>query len=56
MERLISMFFIVLVVYVTSRFILKWIFKTSIMFTMSHYILILLLLVSVDMSFVGQLG
>ncbi|MCF8362267.1 MAG: hypothetical protein K9G70_06545 [Prolixibacteraceae bacterium] len=56
MERLISMFFIVLGVYVTSRFILKWIFKSSIMFTMSHYILILILLVSVDMSFVGQLG
>ncbi|HKK81783.1 MAG TPA: methyl-accepting chemotaxis protein [Prolixibacteraceae bacterium] len=56
MERLISMFFIVLAVYVISRFILKWIFKSSIMFTMSHYILILLLLVSVDMSFVGQWG
>ncbi|MDA3818804.1 MAG: methyl-accepting chemotaxis protein [Prolixibacteraceae bacterium] len=56
MERLISMLIIVLVSYIAARFLLKWIFKSSIMFTMAHLMVILIMLVSVDMSLVGQMG
>lgn len=56
MERLISMLIIVAISYIIGRVILKVIFRSSIMFTMSHLILILIMLVSVDMSLVGQLG
>ncbi len=56
MERLIASVFIVAFVYAMAVLVLRLIFKRSIMFAMSHLMLILILLVSFDMSLVGQLG
>ncbi|MBN1769128.1 MAG: hypothetical protein JXR50_10275 [Prolixibacteraceae bacterium] len=56
MERIISMLIIVILAYIVGRVVLKLIFRSSIMFTMSHYMLILIMLVSMDMSLVGQHG
>jgi methyl-accepting chemotaxis protein len=56
MERMLMMLVYVAIAYVVAVVILKLIFKRSIMFTMAHLMLILILLVSVDMSLVGQWG
>jgi methyl-accepting chemotaxis protein len=56
MERILSMLVIVAIAYIAGRIVLKLIFKSSIMFTMSNLMLMLIMLVSVDMSLVGQHG
>lgn len=56
MERNIVSLGIIIACYPVARIILRMIFKKSIMFKVSNAIVILLLLVSFDMSLVGQFG
>lgn len=56
MNRIVLRIFLIAIGYPIAYIILKSIFKKSIMFSVAHLMVILLLLVSADMLFVGQMG